>query len=178
MFRWILYKAGISIKRTLLPCTNGVHFIEIPQSFLKDTWLQPKILVLIINFFSLNFTSIEIQEERVNSSQNERTLGEGVGRKRTRAKKGVGGSKLGNLEEAYFLNVPYVGPRQWYGRASLYQTSDLCYVYAVFIYEIELRRFAYVSTFELFCCKKKFLSGWLKQNSSRLLPIADSYFDP
>ena len=114
----------------------------------------------------------------MSSSQNERTLGEGGGRKRTRAKKGEGGSKLGNLEEAYFLNVPYVGPKQWYGRASLYQTSDLFYVYAVFIYEIELRRFAYVSTFEIFCCKKRFLSDWLKQNSSRLLPIANCYFDP
>ena len=30
IFRWILYKADISIKRTLLSCTNGVHFIEIP----------------------------------------------------------------------------------------------------------------------------------------------------
>ena len=39
IFRWALYKAGISIKR----------------------WVQPKILVLIINFFSLNFASIEIE---------------------------------------------------------------------------------------------------------------------
>ena len=32
-------------------------------------------LVLIIHFFSLNFISIEIEGERVSSSQNERTLG-------------------------------------------------------------------------------------------------------
>ena len=34
----------------------------------------------IINFFILNFTGIEIQGERVSSSQNERTLGGGGGR--------------------------------------------------------------------------------------------------
>ena len=32
----------------------------------------------MINFFSLNFTSIEIESERVSSSQNERTCGGGV----------------------------------------------------------------------------------------------------
>ena len=32
----------------------------------------------MINFFSLNFTSIEIESERVSSSQNERTFGGGV----------------------------------------------------------------------------------------------------
>ena len=30
-----LYKKDISIKRTLLPCTNGFHFIEIPLRLLK-----------------------------------------------------------------------------------------------------------------------------------------------
>ena len=68
-------------------------------------------LVLIINFFSLHFRSIEIQieGERVSSSQNERAFGGGVARKRARAKRGGGGgrwSKLGNLERTYFLNVP------------------------------------------------------------------------
>ena len=29
IFRWTLYKADISIKRTLLSCTIGVHFMEI-----------------------------------------------------------------------------------------------------------------------------------------------------
>ena len=33
------------------------------------------LLALIINFFSLNFTSIDIEGERVSSGQNERTLG-------------------------------------------------------------------------------------------------------
>ena len=36
--------------------------------------------VLIINFLSLNFTSIEIEGERVSCSQNERALGGGPGR--------------------------------------------------------------------------------------------------
>ena len=73
-------------------------------------------LVLIINFFSLNFKSIEIEGERVSSSQNERPLwgvgGEGGGRVlknehgQTRGEKG-GVSKLENLEQTYFLDVPY-----------------------------------------------------------------------
>ena len=49
---------------------------------------------VIIIFFSLNFTSIEIEGERVSSSQNERTLGgwrdAGGARKGTRANKGGG----------------------------------------------------------------------------------------
>ena len=40
-------------------------------------------LVLIINFFSLNFTSIEMDGERVSSRQNERTLGGGEGCSKT-----------------------------------------------------------------------------------------------
>ena len=74
-------------------------------------------LVLIINFFSLNFKSIEIEGERVSSSQNERPLwgvgGEGGGRVlknehgQTRGEKGGGVSKLENLEQTYFLDVPY-----------------------------------------------------------------------
>ena len=36
IFRWTLFKADISIKRTLLSCTNGVHFIGTPpQQLLK-----------------------------------------------------------------------------------------------------------------------------------------------
>ena len=35
--------------------------------------------MLIINFFSLNFTSVEIEGERVSSSQNERSLEVGGG---------------------------------------------------------------------------------------------------
>ena len=49
----------------------------------KTRWVQPKILVLIIKFFSVNFTSIEIEGERVSSSQNERNLGgDGGGKER------------------------------------------------------------------------------------------------
>ena len=40
-------------------------------------WVQPKILVLITNFFSLNFRSIEIEGERLSSCQSKRTLEEG-----------------------------------------------------------------------------------------------------
>ena len=68
----------------------------------------------MLNFFSLNFRSIEIEGERVSSNQNKRTLwGPGEGgeeregaRKRTRAKRGEKGSKLGDLERTYFLNIP------------------------------------------------------------------------
>ena len=45
----------------------------------------------------------------MSSSQNKRTLGEGGGgeaRKRTRANKGEGESKLENLERMYFLSGP------------------------------------------------------------------------
>ena len=62
----------MSIKRTLSSCINGVHFIEIPLWLLKRRD--------IINFFSVKFTSIEIEEKRVSSSQNEHTLGGGGGR--------------------------------------------------------------------------------------------------
>ena len=86
--------------------------------FLKDT--LRKILVLIINFFSLNFTGIEIEGERVSSCQNERTLrwggGGGVGgregrkgsglEKELERTRGEKWSKLGDLERTYFLNVP------------------------------------------------------------------------
>ena len=40
----------------------------------KTCWVQPKTLALIINFFALNFASIEIEGERVSSSQDECTL--------------------------------------------------------------------------------------------------------
>ena len=31
------FEADISIRRTLLSCTNSIHFIEIPLWLLKDT---------------------------------------------------------------------------------------------------------------------------------------------
>ena len=95
-----IYKKGVSIKRTLLPCTNGFHFAETPL------WLQRKILVLI-SFLSLNFSSIEIEGERVSSSQNERTLWGGGGSKMNKdEKEGERGSNLGDFERTYFLNIP------------------------------------------------------------------------
>ena len=67
----------------------------------KTHWVQTKILSLIINFFSLNFTSIEIERERVSSSQSERTL-LACAWKRTR---GGGGGVKTREYWAYFLNV-------------------------------------------------------------------------
>ena len=55
---------------------------------------------VIINFFSLNFTRIEIERERVSS-----TLG-GVCSKMNKGEQ-EGGSKLGYFYRTYFLNVPY-----------------------------------------------------------------------
>ena len=63
--------------------------------FLKDTLrVQPKILVLIINFFSLHFTIIEIEGERGSSSQKERIL---------RGKRGGGGRDEG-LQKSRILS--------------------------------------------------------------------------
>ena len=70
----------------------------------KICWVQPKVLVLIINFFSLIFTRIKIEGERLSASQNERILGREGAWKQTKANKGGGGSELGNLEQMYFLN--------------------------------------------------------------------------
>ena len=87
-----------------MSCTNGVHFnTDSTVASEKTRPVQPKILVLIINFFSLNFTSIEIEVESVSSSQNKHTLGgEGGARKQTRVKKGEGGQNSGNLSERTF----------------------------------------------------------------------------
>ena len=79
IFRWSLYKADISIKQTLLSCANCVQFIEIPLRLLKRRFEFNHTdygSLLIINFFSLNFTCKEIEGKRVSSSQNERTLGD------------------------------------------------------------------------------------------------------
>ena len=69
------------------------------------------VLTLIINFFSLNFISIKFEGGRVSSSKNKHTLG-GDERcsKTNKDKEGGGGgrSKLGNLEQTYFLNVPFI----------------------------------------------------------------------
>ena len=81
-----------SVIKSLLSCTNGVHFNrDSTMASEKTRRVQPKILVLIINFFYLNFTNLETEEERVSSSQSERTLSGGASRKRTRANKGKQG---------------------------------------------------------------------------------------
>ena len=99
IFRWTLYKADISIKRTLLSCTNGVHFIEIPLWFLKRH--------VLINLFSVNFTSIETEWERGSSSQNERTLrGGGVVENEQGWTRGHRRSKSGILSELTFWMSP------------------------------------------------------------------------
>ena len=64
-------------------------------------------LVLIINFFSLKFTSIEIKGERVSSTQNERTFRRGCARKQTKANKGgARGQNSGILSERSFWIFP------------------------------------------------------------------------
>ena len=90
--------------------TNGVHFIEIPHR------VQPKILVLISNFFSLNFTSIEIEGEMVSSSQNDRTLAgwEGGWGECSKMNKDEQGGRLGGGGEVKnrknWLNKPFECP--------------------------------------------------------------------
>ena len=63
---------------------------------------------MIINFFSLIFTGIEIEGEKVSSSQNKRTLrrGGGVLENEQGQTRGERGSNPGNLERTYFLNNP------------------------------------------------------------------------
>ena len=68
---------------------------------------QPKILLLVINFFSLNFTSIEIEVVRGNCSQNERTLGGGrVLENKQRQIRGEEGLNSGILSEHTFWMSP------------------------------------------------------------------------
>ena len=104
IFRWTLYKVDISIKQTLVmhqwcPFYRG----STVASWVQTHWVQPKILVLI-NFLSLNFTSMEIKRGRVSSSQNERTWG-GECSKTNWGKQG--GQNLGILSEHTFWMSPY-----------------------------------------------------------------------
>ena len=100
-----------AIKRTLFSCTNGVHFIEILLWLLskKTRWVQSKILVLIINFFFLNCTSIERERGWVLAKTNV-PWGRGgmLENKHGQTRGEGGGSKLGNLKRTYFLNVPWL----------------------------------------------------------------------
>ena len=103
-----LYKADISIKRTFLSCTNGVNFIEIPLWLLKRHVEFKQTLVLIINFFFLNFTIIEIEWVMVNSSQNKHTLG-GRGRGCSKMNKGKQGGRVVKTRESW-ANVLFERP--------------------------------------------------------------------
>ena len=100
IFKWTVYKA------------DTCHAPMVSTLEKSTRWVQPKILVLIINFFSLNFTRTEIELERVSSSQNERILGgkkEGGGaRKGTRANKG-GGRRVIKTHE-FWVNVLFECP--------------------------------------------------------------------
>ena len=75
-----------AIKRTLLSCTSGVHFIEIPLCLLKRY--------------------VEFNHRYYGGVGGGGRVGRRSARKRTRMNKGGGGSKFGNLERPYFLNVP------------------------------------------------------------------------
>ena len=88
----------ISIKQTLLLCTNGDYFTEIPLWLLKRDVEFSQILVLV-NFFSLNFTSIEIKGKRTNSSQNELPWGWwGCSKTNKGEQGGVGGGQVKTRE--------------------------------------------------------------------------------
>ena len=86
--------------------------------------------MLIINFFSLNFKSLEIERERVSSIQNERnSKGRRCVRKRTRANMGgAGGSKLGNLERTYFLNLPFTNVVEYRFRKNCAKSGLATYI--------------------------------------------------
>ena len=79
--------------------------------------MQPKILVLIINFLSLNFTSIEIEGERVSSNQNEHTKGVRGGGENSKTNKGEQGGREGQnlwilIERTFWMssiNPPFQG---------------------------------------------------------------------
>ena len=87
-------KKGHLHKEDTFAMVSTLYFPLWRSYFLRHK-VQPKILVLIINFLSLNFTSMELEWERLSSNQNERTLGVGEGgaRKRTRTNKGGGGER-------------------------------------------------------------------------------------
>ena len=63
-----------------------------------------------MNLFSLNVTSMEIEKERVSSSQDEHNLGGGAWllKNEQGQTRGERGSKLGNLERMYFLNDSFL----------------------------------------------------------------------
>ena len=113
---WILLLTVIAVTRiiNLVRCISQFKCFKCPIFIF---YFRPALFFkkqVIINFFSLNLTSIEIELERVSSSQNKCTLGGEGARKQTMANKGGGrGSKLGNFEWTYFLNVSLYKRFQW-----------------------------------------------------------------
>ena len=91
-----------NIKQTIMKDYN-IQFCQwMACDRFETRWVQPRILLLIINFFSLNFTSIKIEGERGSSSQNERTIGGRGAQKRTKMNKrgrGEGCSKTNKDEQ-------------------------------------------------------------------------------
>ena len=108
IFRWILYKGDISIKRTLLSCTNGVHFIEIPLSHLKrHIKFNQRYYSTHYQFLFSKFLKYRNWWGEGEFLPKRTYLGRGGAQKRTRANKWRRrGSKLGKLERTYFSNVP------------------------------------------------------------------------
>ena len=90
IFRWTLYKADT------FPMHQWCTVYRDSTASKKTHWVQSNILVMIINFFSLIFTGIEIEGETVSSSQNNRTWRRGGGCtwKRARANKEGGGGQI------------------------------------------------------------------------------------
>ena len=114
IFRWTLYKADISIKRTLLSCTSGVH-LRFHCGFLKDMLSSIKDTSTHYWFLFSKFHNYRNWGGEESSSQNERTLGGGgktrggvgVGaRKQTRANKGEGGQNSEILSGRTFCMSP------------------------------------------------------------------------
>ena len=106
-FFLLIIRAVWNIKQTIMKDYN-IQFCQwMACDRFETRWVQPRILLLIINFFSLNFTSIKIEGERGSSSQNERTIGGRGAQKRTKMnKRGRGGGQnsgiLSDLSERTF----------------------------------------------------------------------------
>ena len=100
---WVMLKIFVYnlLRLTRYECEGVVKFN-------LTRWVQQKILVLIINLFSLNFTSIKTEGRGwVLAKTNVPWGGRGVAsRKWTRANKGEGGQKSGILSERTFWMSP------------------------------------------------------------------------
>ena len=109
VFRWTLYKADISIKQTFVMQQWCPLYRDCIAASKKTSWVHRKILVLVINSFSLNFTSREIDRKRGRSRVLAKTNvlwrgARGGGLKTSKGKQGGrrGGQNLGILGERTF----------------------------------------------------------------------------